>query len=299
MFSKKFRMNAAASVFVVLSYPALASSVQDKVADIQARYDREWQKIRSDGDNIAARPQPEGPEVAVGVDLDVKMERQEIILDVPTVTMRLQTVALHLPQVSMRTQRIVWHEPEIFMGTVKCGQYPEFHGWTIRWKDILCDVPQTRMAQREARVDIPEFRWDRTEFKLHLPEFKMERQRWVLDLPSVTVRDVQVEIRKIQAEGEELQRRADALKNAQTREINAVVSSDLRNKRGDVNKAFTDGISSLRRGIAEVEKYGIDPRRVPDANGGHKDLIAQLNELEARKNSELAKLDQQIARMTS
>lgn len=272
---------------------AALADVEQQIAQIKSTYDAEWAAIKAEGDNIKDDA-PEGPEVAVGVNLDCEMKRNEIKLDIPEVAMKTNNMSLHVPQVTMKTQSIVWDNPETYVDTTICGYYPEFHGLRVTLSPIKCDLPQVRMVRREAKIDVPEFRWDRTDFSMDIPEVKMETQRWVFDLPACKVQDVSVETAKIQARSNALEERATNLAARQKADINSIVVAELMLKRNELDASFRDGITKIGASIDQIKGYGIDPTNVKQQDGSTVNLVAKMSELQGKREAELAKLDGEI-----
>ena len=272
---------------------AVASDVREQVEKITNKYQSEWDAIKREGESLKDDA-PEGSEIAVGVDLDCNMKRNEVKLDIPEVTMNTRNMSLHVPQVTMKTNRIVWDEPHTYTGTTVCGYYPEFRDLRVTMREILCDLPQVRMERKEAKIDIPEFRWDRTDFKIDIPEFKMVTQRWVFDLPECKVKDVSVEAKKIKEKSKDLQNRSTHLAESQKREINQVVITNLTKKRNEADAAFRSGIAKVSEAIKVVKSYGMDPAHVKQQDGSFVNLVAKMQELESKRKAEMSKLDSRI-----
>jgi hypothetical protein len=169
----------------------LKAVVAEMEAEVQSRVEARKlildQRVRDINEN-----KPDGPEVGIGIDVDVTMKDVELIFDLPSITMRDHRIVFGLPEITMRDQDIIFHTPSIRMVTRKVGQYPEFHGFTVRWRDILIDVPEPFMQEQRIVMGVPEFAMRDHEFILGLPEFTMVRNRIVLSLPQITIRNVDV-----------------------------------------------------------------------------------------------------------
>lgn len=288
-------------IFMVSTNSSAQSSdatVQRKIEEINKRYEEEWVRIKRESDSIKNRA-PTGAETVAGIDLDCKMKRNEIRLDIPEVSMSLQNISLHLPQVTMKTQRIVWDNPETFMGTTTCGWIPEFYDWQIRMRPVQCDLPQIRMVRREAKIDTPEFRWDRVDIKMHIPEFRMKSQEWVFDLPECEINSVSVETERIKADAKKLQDRSSALANEQQKEIKSVVVLDLTNRRQQLDGSFEQAITQVQQAIDKIKVYGIDPTKVRQENGSEVNLVELLQQIQEKRRFELEKLDQKISELST
>lgn len=108
------------------------------VAAINKKYQEEYKKLEQQGEELRKKS-PAGAENAVGFDIDFSKQKN-LSFDIPEFRMKRQKIVLDLPSVTMKIKRIVWDNPETTMVLKKIGQYPEIHGWTVRWKDILTDV---------------------------------------------------------------------------------------------------------------------------------------------------------------
>lgn len=156
-----------------------------------------------------------GPDVWIGLDIDVSWKRVDFSLDLPEVTMVNQNWSLDLPQVTMRDQTIIFGIPSVRMKTVKTGEYPEttcrmvtkdiglgvkidVPECTVRWSPIYIDLPEPFMEEQKIVMGIPEFRMDRTDFVLGIPEFTMKTQNLSLDIPQFTIKNISVEASEAQ-----------------------------------------------------------------------------------------------------
>lgn len=162
----------------------LETEIQNRVAARKANLEQRMKSIEEN--------KPEGPEIAFNIDIQVEMKDVELIFDLPSVTMKDQRIVFGLPEVTMRDRDIIFHTPSVRMVTKKVGQYPEIDGWTVRWKDILIDVPEPFMQEQRIVIGIPEFTMRDQEIVLGLPEFTMVQNRIVLSLPQFTIRNVDV-----------------------------------------------------------------------------------------------------------
>lgn len=221
-------------------------------------------------------------EAGVGIDFDVTWDRTSIKFDVPEIKMKRHEIKLHLPQVSVKTTSIKWDNPEFFWGMTKIGEYPCFRG--LKWYscDIKTKVPQVRMVRREAKFDVPQFTWAMTSIKLDVPEFFNKRIEIKLHLPQFKANDVQVEIGKQEAAANAFERKAEALAEQQSREIDAVVSNELAVKRGEIEHQFDDAVAKLSEAIDKVRAAGANPEAV-ESDGQTQNLVAMLASLKKQR----------------
>lgn len=153
---------------------------------------------------------PDGPEVALGFDIKVDWKDVPMIFHLPSVTMKDHRVVIGLPEVTMRDRDLIFHTPSVRMVSRKIGQYPEFHGFTVRWKDIIVDVPEPFMQEQRIRMGIPEFALRDRDIVLGLPSITMVESRIVLRLPQFTIREVSVIVSDMKSAAEDAKRDAEA-----------------------------------------------------------------------------------------
>jgi hypothetical protein len=207
----------------------------------------------------------------------------------PEVTMTLQSWSLDLPQVTMKDKRIVFRTPSVRMVRKKIGQYPQFHGFRIKWKDIYADVPETFMQTHEIVMGIPQIRMDHTEFKLDIPEFAMRTQQLKFDVQQITVKSIRVEAAELKEDAEEkaaeMQAEITATKETlfgTARERIAGSAStyftcmrtQIQMKRDEIAGAFEPGIAMTSQALSKLEdiKAGTE---VEETRSRLADLIAR------------------------
>lgn len=279
-----------ASCFVFSS--AAFASVDERIDAITADYADDWAAIEEEGRDIAEdAPDPDALEGMIGIDF--KMETIEVIFDLPTVYMRTQEIKLDLPQVTMKTRGFSLDVPKIYMEIQKIGEYPCFRGLKVYSCDILTKVPVAKMERVDMSFDVPEFTWDTTSIKLDIPEFEMHRVEWKFDVPKAE--KVSAEVQQTQDRAGALSERAVALGEQQKAEVSAVLVEELGPQRIEVQRQFEVGITQLQESIATIVAAGIDPRHVPDGNGGFTDLQQVLDGLVVRRDEALAAFDAQTA----
>lgn len=288
-----------------------ASTLDAKIKEINARYEQTYKRLEREGERLGERA-PEGAETAVGVDVKAKMKRHEIILDLPTINMREKRIVLDLPQVTMKNRRFSFTIPKTKMVNKKTGQYPEtrctdtwinlpFGGktkgvpkCTITWSDIITKIPVIRNERTEFFTKVPEFKVAQTTIVMHLPDVSMARQRIVFDLPDFELRDVKVETKRIEADARALEKRTQSTSKRHKAEINALVRSDLSERKADVAKQFDAAISQMKNALDDMRSQGIDPAKVEGV-----DLIAQLSALRHQKSDALREIDDALSEVTS
>lgn len=263
---------------------AITDRYQPLLADLEAR----GKKLGDDFEK------PDNWEAVLGVDFDIEWKDNEIIFDLPSVTMRTQDISLDLPEVTMVDNTIVFETPSVRMVTKKVGQYPEIHGWTIEWKDILTEVPETFMQEQRIVFGLPSVTMRRQDWKIDIPEFRMEQQRWVVKLPSITIKNVRVETQKVEDAGKQLAAEGKALGDRMKVEIStatsfggAIAQQDGIAVQSEVAKSFDTAIASIAQTIQELVAKGIDPIKVP-GDQGDVNLRKQLAELIEKRDAAVA-----------
>lgn len=189
--------------------------------------------------------QPEEPSTAggaVGIDVKVDWKDVSIKLDLPEFTMKTQEWSFDVPQVTMKNQEMIFHTPSTRMVNKKVGQYPEWHGLHVEWKDIIIGVPEFFMQEQRIVMGIPEFKIDRTSMKLDVPEVTMKTQEIILGLPQFTVVNVR-------AEYSQYQDRADALKSKAESQVQAARSKFAETTKSELGSAANTLFSCLRTQI--------------------------------------------------
>lgn len=234
-----------------------------------------------------------GPDVWIGMDIDVSWSRLDFSLDIPEVKMVDQNWSLELPQVTMKDQTIIFHTPSVRMKTVKTGEYPEttcrtvtkeiapgvkidVPECTVRWSPIYIDIPEPFMEEQRIVMGIPEFRIDRTEIILGVPEFTMKTLNFALDLPQFSVKNISVEANKAKEKGDLLSQEAttrgaklkESFKENAKVELGTDVTalfdcyqSELMQRKNDAMKQFENGVNLIQSTITAMVL-----NKIPDDN---------------------------------
>lgn len=206
---------------------AVGLSLGDRMRGISDKYSREGGVIKDDAENQAY------------IIFDVSWDNVSIIFDIPEFKMVTQEWKIDLPQVTMVNREMIFHTPSARMENQKVGQYPEFHGLNVEWKDIIITVPVFFMEEQRIVVGIPEFTIDTTSIILDIPEVTMKTQEIIMGLPQFTLKEAYVDI----------QIRATELKDRATAEV-AVVRGEIAKQAGsDFARAANTLFSCLRTSI--------------------------------------------------
>ena len=301
---KRLLMNTAlvsTMLFVSISSTVAHASepLDSKIAAIEEKYEGQLAAIRAEGDQMASEaPDYDGTEVMLDMSVDVTWDTTSIIFDIPEVTMKTRELSLDLPQFRMKTKRIVWDNPEMKMVLKTVGKYPCFRGLKQYMCDIKTKVPELKMVRREAKIDIPEVFWARTSFKMDIPEFSMNRVEIKLDVPQFRAEEVDVKIDAYKARAEELAARAEALGRSQKDEIEAAVIEDLSAKKTEIALQFDTAISQLENAIETVRSHGANPAAV-QSEDGTVNLVAQLDDLRAKRTDALSVISEKLSELAS
>lgn len=271
------------------------ANIEKKIKEITDRYQPAIEDLKTRGARMADDyRKPSAAGAVIGVDFDIDMKDQEIVFDLPSVTMKTTEISLDIPEVTMERQTIIFHTPSVRMVPRVVGRYPEFHGLSIEWREIIMHVPEPFMEEQKIIFDLPSVTMKRQDWKIDLPEFKMETQRWVITLPQFRVTNVNVETDKIKASGKRLQEEGEQLGERMKAEINAVLStgqatgfqnnSEIKNQ---IAAQFDSAIAALNQAIADLVARGVDPIKVPGEKG-EINLRKQLADLIAQRELALA-----------
>jgi len=274
---------------------AESASIQESAKKLQG----EFQSITDEGKAIEG----DKGKAELSATVDIKWVEQKWILGVPEFRVTMKKASFDVPTATMKTQRIVFDTVETKMVPTKTGQYPEtvvreclvdgpfgskFTSLctTVRWKDIITDVPQFKKVTTEIKLDLPEF--SMTRWSLDIPEIetKIVQQTWLVKIPEVTVRDVTIEAKKLQERGEQLGRRAKNAELRQRGEVDKATANfyycqakNMTDQKKVVEVQYSQAVSQLDKAIVQVRAYGIDPTQVKDSEGKVTNLVTKRDEL--------------------
>jgi hypothetical protein len=262
-----------------------------------------------------------GPDVWVGGDIDIRWERVDFSLDLPEVTIVDQKWILDLPQVTVKNQEIIFHTPSVRMKTVKTGEYPEttckmvtkdiglgvkidVPECTVTWSPIYIDVPEPFMEEQRIVLSVPEFTMDRVELILGIPEFKMTTQHFALHLPQVTVKNINVEVKKAEEKGKALSEESkirgmklteEFKENAKldlgqgVKELFYCYEQELIQQKNSAMKKFEDGVNLLQAMVTAMVA-----NKVPDDNEPLQKAKASLAKLTAERDAFTGNIEKKI-----
>ncbi|MET3332488.1 MULTISPECIES: hypothetical protein [Bradyrhizobium] len=278
-------------------------TIQEQIQIIKDRYSPQLEDLKKRAQRLVDDyEKPSDGGAAIGIDFKIDWKDEDIIFDVPSVTMRSTTISLDLPEVFSERQTIIFHTPSVRMVDRKVGEYPEFHGpFKIEWKPIIVSVPEPFLEEQKIIFDLPSVKMKRQDIKLDLPEFKMETVKWDLKLPQITVVNVRAETAKLKEAGEQLKSEGDSIGSRMRAEIEAVIggmkaagAQGRSGAKNEVAAGYDRAIAKLKSSIDELVAKGIDPIKVP-TDGGDINLRKQLTELIAQREATLGKIDRDTA----
>lgn len=289
------RVSAVALSLLLTNLNVAAQDATDPTVDsINKRYEEEYKKLQKQGEELSKKA-PDGAENAVGFDIDFSKQK-DASFDVPEFRMKRQKIVLDLPSVTMKLKRIVWDNPETTMVLKKIGQYPEIHGWTLEWKDILTHVPEVRMVRREASLHLPEFHTSRNEMIFDIPEiFKTTRVQ--LKIPEIKIRTTEQGKQEVKEGSDQLASAATTLATAQKSELIAHSRQQLSAQRTLLVTQRTQAIDQMTNAIAQIRQAGLDPSAVPQEGGGKLNLLAQLEQANKSFSTALTQIDEALQQL--
>lgn len=280
----------------------MSEELQARIDAVVAKYEPELQQLQAEGERIGDDAMDPGTvEAMINVDFTIDWKDQEIIFDLPAVTMRRREISFDLPQVTMKRQRIVFDKPVTRMEMRCLFKKPVFRGTKVSMKCVYGKFPVLTMERHEIIYDIPEVRMERKEMAFDVPEFSMNRQRWVVRLPQFTVTNIKAATRRLQDKGEELQRRGEDIARRMEQELQQLLAGGQQiaataddDSREAVEADFNAAIAALENSIAGLVAQGVDPIKVP-TDEGDLNLRKELSDMIAARDQALAQLDADAA----
>lgn len=285
------------------------NTFQQRIDEITARYKPRLDEIAQKGKQIEddfSRPSDIG--VVIGVDIQVDWKEVDIIFDLPSVIVKDKRIVFDSPEITKNTTKIVFDIPSTRTVLKKYGQYPvtEWDGLkvTVRWKDILVEVPEFYMKRVDIVYDLPSVIMTRKEIVLGIPEFTMQQQKWVIRIPQFTIVNVSAKTEEIKKRGEILEREAQFIAEQMNQEIQAEIAKfngtaigEAFTGKNDVSNVFDKTLGDIKSTIDELQAQGCDPIKVPTENGDI-NLRKIYDEVTSHKEQVLAEFEQGILTIT-
>jgi hypothetical protein len=299
-----------------MSCEAQQASVTSKAEGLVTQLSKKSAKLAADikekSKDIDPNVDTSGPDVWVGMDLDIKWDLTEFILDLPEVRLVEQRWSLDVPQVTVKEQKIIFDVPSVRMKTVKTGEYPEtickmttkdigfgvkidVPECTVKWSPIYMDVPEPYMQRNEIVLGVPEFAMGRVDMILGVPEFSMRTQRVALHLPQITVKNVNVETKKAEEKGKSLAAQSRVEANKLTSEFQETAKIELGQDVKDLFYCFEQELSAQKHaalekfaegeGILRATLTAMISNKVPDDNPTVQSVKASLAKLQKDRDT--------------
>jgi len=277
------------------------ANFQSRIAAIKNRYEPRIKALQEKAEKIGKDYEtPSDIGVIINADIKVDWKDIEISFDLPTVTVKDQNISLDLPEVSSSTQRIVFDVPDVRMVDRKIGQYPEVHGFTIKWKDIIVTVPEPYMRRVDISFDLPSITMKRKDFVLGIPQFHMERQNWIISIPQFTVINVQAQAKELQEQGDNLKAEGKQIGSEMNAEIEIEVAKYTAellasnfNTKTDVTNTYNQALGTVKSAIDNLSKQGCDPIKVPTSSGDV-NLRKIYEDIDSSKSRTLIEIDRSM-----
>lgn len=238
---------------------------------------------------------------AVGIDFKISWSIQSYSFDLPSITMKAVHFSMDLPDITTSDQHIAFDVPDVRMVDRKVGQYPEFDGWTVRWKDLIISVPEPYMRRVDINMGLPQFAMRTKDMSFDIPHFFMQRQDWKLNLPQIKIINVKAETKNLEDQAGQLQQDGEKLQAQMAAEYAAAVAryvaratSDIAGGRSQVSTAFDQALNSVNQAINTLVAQKCDPIKVPTTNGDV-NLRKVYSDLADSKTAALKTFDEDIA----
>ena len=282
-----------------MSFEQESAALQQRIAEIKNRYEPQLKALSDKGQTMSDDyEKPSDVGAVIGVDFKVDWKDVEIIFDVPSITVEDRSFSIDLPEVGSSQQKISFDVPDTRMVDRKVGQYPEIHGFTIEWKDIIVSVPEPYMRRVEIVTNIPSVTMKRQDFVIGIPKITTEQVRWVVGLPQFTVVNVSVQTQEIQdkgkglqAEGEDLSKRMKSEIDVEVAKFKGALIGAAFSSKTDVSNGYNKALGTIKSTIEELAANGCDPIKVPTANGDV-NLRKTYEDVDTNKARALSEFDQ-------
>jgi hypothetical protein len=279
-------------------YDDALAALNKRIEAIKKEYEPRIQALKEKGKQLEDDyDEPSAVGATVGVDFKIDWKDVELIFDVPKVSLVDKKIVIDLPELRSNSERIVFDVPDVRMVNRKVGQYPEFHGLTVVWKDIVISVPEPYMRRVEIVFDVPSVTMRQQTIVLGIPKIDMDRVRWVVGLPQFTVISVSAQTQEIKkkgdalaAEGQQLGSEMKAKIEAEVANFRATVLSGTQVTKSAVANQFDAALGSVKSAIDRLQAQGVDPIKVP-ATTGNVNLRKTYTDLATKRSEALGDLD--------
>jgi len=187
------------------------------------------------------------------------------------------------------------------------GSYPEFHGFTVRWKHIITKVPVTRIVQREASLGVPEFSMHRDDMSFDEPEVFRTR-RVSFKVPNIKLESAHGSGENATptpspseevAGSKDIEDSATALAIAERKELAATSITALEKHRADLQTQQVQSIGQIAEAIKKTKEAGVNPADVKLEDGKKLNLSTELESVSKQFSDALKQIDDAIAQLGS
>jgi len=279
-----------------------SAQLQERIEAIQKQYQPRIDALQRRGEEMEdGFEKPSTGGAVIGVDFEVDWKQTDIVVSVPSVTVRDKKIVVSLPEVTSKPQKIAFDVPEVIMVPHVLGRKPEIHGTTIKWTNIIVSRPETRMRRKEFITDVPQVTMKTKEFVVGIPEFKMSEQRLSLKLPQFKVTDVSASIDEIQdegealeAEGQELGKSMQAAIELEVSRFQKIIHDSLYATQVSAGRKFDSAFTTINNAMADLQAKGCDPIKVPTESGDinlrkiYQDVVSEKTKVDAAFDAVIA-----------
>lgn len=277
------------------------SELQKHIEEINKRYEPRFAALEEKGQALG-NEKPSTIGAILNIDFKVEWKNEDIIFDLPSLTVENQNLSLDLPEITSSNQNISFDVPDVRIVDRKVGQYPEYiFPDTIKWHDIIISVPETYMRRVDISFDVPSVTMRTRDFVIGIPKVTTEQQSWTVKLPHFTVIKVSAKMDEIKQEGEALKTEGEQLGSEMKAEIQAEVVkytgsliAGAFSTKNEVSNSFDTALTSVKNAIDSLAAQNCDPIKVPTENGDV-NLRKIYEDLDASKTQSLSKIDDSLS----
>ncbi|MFB2348479.1 hypothetical protein [Priestia megaterium] len=222
--------------------------------------------------------------VGIGLNFDVTWSEIPVKFHLPSFSIQDKEVILDLPTFTTNQKDIIFNFPECHMEDKVVGRYPEFHGLSVVWRDIITSVPVCVNKEQKISIGIPEAKMERKTIIMGLPVVEMKEVEMKVKYPEFKLENVSVELKQkseeLEKEGKENLQRGfeesrneimEGYKNKHTSLFDCLRSELLLQK----SEALS-GLDSLITGFT-TSINDMKQKNVPSDNGTLKQTEENLN----------------------
>jgi len=299
----------------------MTSPCDDKMEELLGRFNTAVARLKEESEALADDVMKDakdidpdidttGPDVWIGMDIDVKWKRQDMSLDLPNVRIVDQKWSLDVPQLTARDEDVIFHLPSIRMVRKKIGEYPEVkcEGFPpqcrVKWSPIYADLPEPYMQERRIVVVVVDIKMGRTEFAFGVPEVTMTPVNFSMNIPEITVKSISAEAKEAEDKGKALSASAIERSSALQKEFKEKLKAELGQETAglfdcyfeDLSKQKNTAVESFAVGEAMIEGAiaGMQAQKVPEDNGTLQQLRASLADIRQNRADFLTNIEKQL-----